>query len=344
MIGCATALELATAGCAVTLIERGRVGAEASWAGAGLLSALLPWDYRREVMDLLEWSRRLYPAWVASLDATTDVEFRVSGLLVLPPYSRDAAHAWADQYDQTAEDIYAREVAPELAFDSPALWMPKIAQVRNPRLMQALRHTLNARGVRVCEGVALEKLLVDGAHVTGIETSTGTVTADTFVLAAGAWSTDLLKDYRAAASIKPMRGQIVLYKDSPGRLPTILYRDGYYLIPRDDGHILVGSTLEDVGFDKSATVEARELFTARARDLLPWLGHAQQVAHWAGLRPATPENIPVISRHPQLENLYLNSGHYRYGVTMAPASARLLADLLLNRPSQLDPGPYAWPI
>jgi glycine oxidase len=109
-----------------------------------------------------------------------------------------------------------------------------------------------------------------------------------------------------------------------------------------DGHILVGSTLEQVGFDKSLTDEAYSSLKQRAEAVLPQLKRLDPVRQWAGLRPGSPDNIPVIGRHPKIENLWASSGHFRYGVTMAPASARLLADLALGRPRSLDPTPYAW--
>ena len=165
-----------------------------------------------------------------------------------------------------------------------------------------------------------------------------------FIVAAGAWSGEVLSEWGAHLPVKPIRGQIVLYKTAPGRLRHMLYRDGLYIIPRDDGHVLVGSTLEDVGFDKQVTAVARESLVQRAVELLPWLTDTPLVGHWAGLRPGTPDNIPIISRHPQIENLFINSGHYRYGVTLAPVSAELMADLVLGRPSAFDLRPYRWPV
>jgi len=116
-----------------------------------------------------------------------------------------------------------------------------------------------------------------------------------------------------------------------------------YLIPRKDGHVLVGSTLEDVGFDKGTTAEAAHYLHAQAAEIFPLLAHEKPVLHWAGLRPGSPDNIPVIGRHPVIENLYVNSGHFRYGVTMAPGSARLLCNMLMDKPQPIDIAPYQWP-
>ena len=347
IIGCASALELAQAGCQVTLIERGLIGGEASWAGAGLLSALLPWDYRAEVVRLMNQSRALYPEWIAGLKHSgVDPEYRRSGLLVLPPYDLSQALHWARDSHEVVETLPASRIEPSLESEETALWMPQVAQVRNPRLLRALHQSLVRQGVVVHESTALTGWMSDGSRISGVVTPRGTFDADSYVMSSGAWSSEIVDGLQITDTplpIRPMRGQIVLYKTSPGRLRHMLYRDGFYLIPRDDGHILAGSTLEDVGFDKQITADARQHLMQSAIALLPWL-HAEPVlGHWAGLRPAAPDNLPIISRHPKHENLYINSGHYRYGVTLAPASAQALGDLMLERKSQFNLQDFAWP-
>lgn len=343
-IGCASALALAQAGCRVTLVERGTLGGESSWAGAGLLSALLPWDYRPELVRLLDRSRALYPAWIERLrESGVDPEYRASGLLVLPPYDLSKALQRARDSAEPLEELPAQRLVPSLAGDSAALWLPRVAQVRNPRLLRALRAALVQQGVTLLENTAVTGWRMADARITGTETPQGILEADQYAVAAGAWSCTTLGAWGAQLPIKPMRGQIVLYKSTPGRLRHMLYRDGFYLIPRDDGHILAGSTLEDVGFNKQVTAEAKAGLMQSATDLLPWLQEVPVVAHWAGLRPASPDNLPIISRHPELENLFVNSGQYRYGVTLAPASAQALADLMLERSSEFDLQAFRWP-
>jgi glycine oxidase len=136
---------------------------------------------------------------------------------------------------------------------------------------------------------------------------------------------------------------MLLYQAAAGRLPGIVYQRRHYLVPRADGHILAGSTLEDVGFDKDTTPAAFDELHGFVGRLLPDVAASGPIRHWAGLRPGSPDNVPIISRHPDLDNLFVNSGHFRYGVTMAPASAELLADLVLGTLPALDPSPYAWP-
>src|SRR5690606_13402755 len=137
-----------------------------------------------------------------------------------------------------------------------------------------------------------------------------------YVVAAGAWSRVLLGEHAHKLEIWPVRGQILLFKAQKGLLRTIVVkdRDNFYLIPRRDGHVLAGSTIEQAGFDNRITSQARETLLAQAHALVPGLREETLVAHWAGLRPGSMHNIPVIDRHPALSNLYLNGGHYRYGV------------------------------
>jgi glycine oxidase len=179
-------------------------------------------------------------------------------------------------------------------------------------------------------------------RIEAVSTAGGEIRADRYVVAGGAWSGKLLGDQALGLDIRPVRGQILLFKAEPGLLNHIIYREGRYLVPRLDGHILVGSTLEEAGYDKSCTPEAREALMAFALDTLPPLLEAQVVRQWSGLRPGSPGNLPTVSRHPSLQNLYVNSGHFRYGVTMAPASAELLTELMLDKPTTLEARPYAW--
>jgi glycine oxidase len=305
----------------------------------------LPWDYADAVNQLAKRSIALFPAWTEKLRAESgiDPEYRKCGMLVLPPFSHNSAKTWCDTHSTRLEMTRARKLIPELATDEDALWLPDVTQARNPRLLKALRRQLELLGVQIHEQTEATGWQSDGALVTGIQTNRGTLSADRYIVTSGAWSKQLLGEHALNLDIRPIRGQMLLFKTAPGILRTIILRNGIYLIPRLDGHILVGSTLEDAGFDKTTTEAARVMLYAQATEILPLLKNAPLVQHWSGLRPGSPDNIPTIDRHPQLENLYINSGHFRYGVTMAPASAEILANLILGRPQTLDISPYRWP-
>ena len=343
IIGLATAFRLAQQGAQVTIVERGVIGAESSWAGGGILSPLLPWQYPAAVTALCELSVARYPAWIDTLQVNSrlDAEFWQCGMLVLPPFDTSASQAWCLQHNWQSELLAARTYLPHLS-NKEALWLPTVAQVRNPRLIKSLHAAVVAQGVKLVEHTSIAAIKADQHQLQYVDTHAGKLHASNFVICAGAWSQDLLSSYPPAKTIKPMRGQMLLFKAAPDLLTHIIYQQGIYLIPRKDGHILVGSTIEDVGFDKSTTQGTRQALTQTAYELLPALRSAAFIQHWSGLRPGSPDNIPTISRHPVLENLYVNAGHYRYGVTMAPASADLLTELIFKQETSINIYPYQW--
>lgn len=343
-VGLTSALALVRTGRRVTVLDRGLAAQESTWAGAGVLSPLLPWDYGPEVNQLTERGRALWPAWIAEIQARSgiDPEFLPSGMLALDLTDTATARDWCARHGWAVPPVPA-QLAPLVPDPARALWLPGVAQVRNPRLGQALRQACLANGVRLMEQTEVRALHTRAGHVTGIETARGTLRAGNYVIAAGAWTQALLGTTAPGVDVFPVRGQIVVFKAEPGLLPSIVFKHGHYLVPRRDGLILAGSTLEQVGFDKGTSDAARAQLIEFACAILPALRQAEIVHHWAGLRPGSPGNIPLIDRHPELGNLYVNSGHYRYGVTMAPASAEILANRMDGRPQALDVAPYAWP-
>ncbi|WP_455197011.1 NAD(P)/FAD-dependent oxidoreductase, partial [Kaarinaea lacus] len=162
----------------------------------------------------------------------------------------------------------------------------------------------------------------------------------TVTVACGAWSRQLLRDWLSRLDVEPVRGQMILFKAQPALLNTMIMRDSHYLIPRRDGRIIAGSTLEYVGFDKNVTPAARQDLLQKATSLIPELANYPIEHHWAGLRPGTSQQLPIISKHPSLSGLFINTGHFRNGVVTAPASARLCVDQILNTSTTLDPAPY----
>ncbi|MCY1367081.1 Glycine oxidase [compost metagenome] len=214
--------------------------------------------------------------------------------------------------------------------------------MRNPRLTRALRAALlQMPNVSLRENCEVHGFIRQGERVVGVSAAGGDVLADRVVLAAGAWSGELLASLGLALPVEPVKGQMILFKCAPDFLPAIVLAKGRYAIPRRDGHILVGSTLEHTGFDKTPTGEALESLKASAFELLPQLADAELVGHWAGLRPGSPQGIPFIGPVPGVDGLWLSCGHYRNGLVLAPASCQLLADLILGREPVIDPQPYA---
>ena len=345
IVGCMTALALSKRGCQVTVVERNQIAAqtsgESSWAGAGILFPLLPWDYRDEVNNLALRGASLYPQICAELKRETgvDPEYTQSGMLILPPFDSAKAQVWCEQNSVETENWHLKTVKfsnkdgktvkyAGLNAEKDGFLLKNVGQVRPPHLLQALKQMLLKSGVILRENTQL-KPLENQTKINNWQTTTGeTLTAEKFVVTSGAWSFELLKNTQSDLNIKPMRGQILLYKTDKPLIKNIIYQNGFYLVPRRDGYLLAGSSLEDVGFDARTTDEMRQKIQTQAEQLLPELKTQTIVKHWSGLRPGTPENLPTIAAHPAIKNLYLNTGHFRYGLTMAPASADLVTELV----------------
>lgn len=348
VMGLLSAYLLAKAGKRVMLLDRSAAGNEASWAGGGIVSPLYPWRYSQAVTALAHWSQDYYPGLGQQLLALTgvDPEVHVTGLYWLDLDDQADALAWAQRegrplHEVPVESAYA--AVPSLGDGfRRAIYMSGVANVRNPRLVKALRAALQGMPlVTLREHTSATGFVQDGARICGVRTGDGELLADQVVVTAGAWSGELLQSLGLSLPVAPVKGQMILFKCAEDFLPSMVLAGGRYAIPRRDGHILVGSTLEHVGFDKTPTEDALASLRASAETLLPGLESAEVVGHWAGLRPGSPEGIPFIGEVPGHDGLWLNCGHYRNGLVLAPASCQLLADLMLGREPIIDPAPYA---
>lgn len=361
VIGLTSAQVLLQAGYRVTLIERGATGQEASWAGGGILSPLCPWDYSDAVTRLALRGMNMFGAAAAGLHAATgiDPEYQRSGMLLLPPYQEKLAVQWCAQNQVALRHVSTLpQPAPSQALPQrereakpfslggkggeEGLLLPEVAQVRNPRLLHALRKRVEMLGGVILEQHEVQKFEIAGERVVALQTAQGKFSAAAYIIAAGAWSKILLGEHALHMDIRPIRGQILLFKFDAPPFRQILLKENLYFIPRSDGHVLVGSTLEDVGFDKSVTAEARKNLLQRVREIFPQWQDREPVRHWAGFRPGSPDNIPTIGRHPHLTNLYANTGHFRYGVTMSFASAELLLNEIEGKPQPFSIAEYRW--
>lgn len=347
VIGMLTARELAQAGASVTLIDRKACAQESSWAGGGIVSPLYPWRYSEPVTALSTWSQTSYIHLSQQLLEETglDPELRQQGMFMVDVDDADEALAWGRKYQRPMERVksdflYHKE--PNLVpGQSSALWMPEVSSIRNPRLGRSLRRSMEITGnINLLEHHVVESLHIEQGRIVGVNTDQGVLCADTVVVAAGAWSQTLLAPLGVTLPVEPVKGQMMLYKAPVGLINRVVLMGGRYLIPRNDGRILVGSTLERVGYDKAPTEEAAASLQETALSICPALGDCELEHHWAGLRPGSPEGVPYIGAVPGVDNLYVNAGQFRNGLVLAPASTRLLVDLMLNRDPVVDPEPY----
>lgn len=350
--GLLLARELAAAGASVTLVERRIPGQEASWAGGGIVSPLYPWRYAASITALASWAQAYYPQLAEALMAETgiDVELNSAGLLMLDADDRRAALDWAQRYQRRMSELNASEVSdkePALAsgFES-GLWMPEVANIRNPRLLQALLASLKTQSkVQIITNTEVVSWRQQGQAITELQLLSAAgqqsrLQVSHLVVCAGAWTGSLFGKAGIAIDIHPVKGQMLLYKFQHPPLTSIVLTKGRYLIPRRDGHVLAGSTLEYEEFDKTPSLEARQSLSLSAQQLLPELESMEPIGQWAGLRPGSDDGVPYLGRVPGWNNLSVNAGQFRNGLVLAPASARLMADLLLAREPIIDPMPY----
>jgi glycine oxidase len=345
VIGCALARELALRGAAVTVIEKAEPGAEASGAAAGLLAPQAEGLARGPFFELALESRRLYPEWTASLaeESGMEVGYRKTGILrcVLPGSMAERdAFAWQRRAGLAVEEKDAGEIA-ALTGGSvseeirEAVFFPDEGVVDNRRLTRSLWVAAERRGVEFLLGRTVRRFLVSGGRCAGVETDEGPVAAAQAVNAAGAWAGF---DPDFPVPVEPVHGQIVEVEPAAPALATVVESRDVYVVPRG-GSWLLGSTAERIGFEKRVTAGAVARLIAAAARLLPALEDASFLRAWSGLRPGTPDGLPVLGRGP-LPGLYLATGHFRNGILLAPVTALAIADCLTGTGAR-DLSPFA---
>lgn len=330
IMGLLTARELAMAGLSVCVYERGELARAASWAAGGILSPMHPEEVPSAVQTLVAWSQNYYAQLTEELQARTgiDAQLRNTGYLRL---SSSTEYACANP----------QEHIPQLNYQGDAAWYPHIGQLRNPRLLKALCADIERLGVEVRPHTDIRAIHTDNDKVTYLRTETNREPVNQLVVCAGPWSRKLVNQMQAPA-IYPVRGQMLLLEAPKDWLPVIVHLGKVYCVPRADGSILLGSTIEHAGFDDQPTKAAADYLLSQAVPLLPELETFNIQLQWAGLRPGSAAGIPTIGQHPRINNCWLNAGHYRNGIVTAPASARLLKNLMLAEQPIVSPKPYTW--
>lgn len=346
IVGLLTAFKLAKLGHQITILEKNQSGFESSWAGGGIVSPMYPWRYSPAITQLAQLAQAEYPLLAKELLTLTgiDVELVVSGMLMLETDDKRDAVVWGKQYQQPVFELkqcQIIELNTNLSHFKQGIWLPHIANVRNPRLLQALLVAINKLGIKRIVGAEVQQFIIENNQVVAVQSQDQQIyRAEQFVMATGAWTAQLSQQLQLDIPIRPIKGQMLLYKLEKPVLKQIVLHQGHYLIPRVDGHILCGSTLEDTGFEKSTTEPAYQLLTASAQRILPLLANYQPIKQWAGLRPASPNGIPFIGQHPRLANMWFNAGQFRNGLVLAPASAQLLVEQMLGLNTTITPTTY----
>lgn len=344
VIGLSLAWELARRERRVQVFERGELGREASWAGAGMLPAA-PEQTQDAMEQLMAVSRKLHSRWSRELLEETgiDNELQENGALYIARTTGEQAalRAWQRDCERQSLDcqwldgaaVRSLEPALEDAALRGACRLPGEAQLRNPRHLQALAAACRNRGVDLC--THREVAHVDLASGRLLLRNGATIHPSQTVLTAGPWTRDLLKDHPKPPDIYPVRGQMVLFR-SDHRLLTHTINDGpRYLVPRKDGRLLAGSTEEEVGFDKRNTPAGVDALKQFAIGLLPSLQDAEVETTWAGLRPAAFDTFPYLGRLPSSDRVFVAAGHFRHGLNLSTGTAVAMAQLLCGEQPSL---------
>ena len=343
-VGLSIAYELSCHGWQVQLVERNLCGQEASWAGAGILPATSANAEASGCERLARMSAELHAQWAESLQAETGIDtgYRCCGEIFLEeeeipgdPFSRgrhaleargvrvEIVDAEAIRQLEPHLDVTAGDVSTE-----PIYYTPDSAQIRNPRYLRSLKIACQQRGVEIIEQAEVLGFDWKDEAITAVRTAAGDFSAAHFCLAAGAWTMHLAEMLQCTLPVKPIRGQMALLRGGKNLLRHIIHQGSHYLVPRLDGRVLVGSTLEDVGFEKKTTLSAISTLLQFARAKVPLLAAAEVERCWAGFRPASPDGYPYVDTVPGFTNGWVAAGHYRWGLFLSPATAVLIRQLM----------------
>ena len=337
IIGMTSAIQLSNAGMHVAIIDKGTPGNEASWAAGGILSPLYPWQQNADCLALTQRSEILFPAFVKILHQQTQIDPQLikSGMINLDADEQQAS-TWLKENKKVCKTISQAQLKksePNLnCKPKKAFYLPDVMQIRPPYLLQAITAYLKILGVSIIEQNKVHRLITQSNIVQGVETAKGKLFADHVIVCNGAWAGEFLNQNNIKnADIQPVRGQMLLYPAQEKKINHIVISRGRYIIPRQDGMVLCGSTVENVGFNKDTTEQAATELHQFAQELFPHLSGVTATHHWSALRPGTQRKAPYICIHPELTGLYINTGHFRYGLLMSLASAEILRKLIMNK-------------
>lgn len=352
VIGCGIARSLALRGASVAVLERGRAGAEASWAAAGMLSPQAEADAPGPFLELLLRSRLLYPDFAAALleETGTDIDYRTEGTLLVSlsgedDAALDARYAWQRAAGLEVERLGAgavRALEPALADGARgALRFPGDHQVDNRRLGAALPVAAARAGARLREHSPVRRVRVEGGAVVGVELEDGErIAAGAVVVAAGAWAGELAGLPRPLPVV-PIHGQMIALTGGSPPLRHVVDTPAVYLVPRRDGRVLCGATMERVGLHKAVTAGGVVRLLRGAIGAVPGLSAATLAESWSGLRPGTPDGLPILGEDPEVRCLHYATGHFRNGILLAPITAEAVTAAVLRLPAPVDLLPYS---
>ncbi|MDJ0576544.1 MAG: glycine oxidase ThiO [Xenococcaceae cyanobacterium MO_234.B1] len=344
VIGLAIAIELKLRGAEVKVISRDGQQA-ASYAAAGMLAPMAENITVAPMRDLCLKSRWLYPEWTRKLEELSGIDTGYLPCGILAPLS-EAGNQEQCLTEQNQKIWLDRD---SIAFYQPGLgssiiggwWYPEDGQVDNRCLMRSLLQAAQVLEIEIQEGVTVKALQQKQGKIASLITSDGEIEADKYVLATGSWASQLLP-----IPVRPVKGQMLCLRmpnqpHEPYPLQRVLFGDNIYLVPRQDGRLIIGATVEEVGWTPHNTPIGIQSLLSKAISLYPAVANWQIDEFWWGFRPGTPDELPILGASP-CDNLYLATGHYRNGILLAPVTAALLANLILEAKSDPLLSHFSW--
>ena len=351
VIGCAIAYYLARAGADVTVLERGDIAQEATSASAGLLVTPFEDLGPRPMVRLQRASLKLYSRLIKRLqdESGIDLEYMRSGL-IRTAFSEDRARdlkALARRRSSVGSPVEwvegsdLRQLEPNL---SEAIlggaYSPNEGQLNPGLLAQAFAKAAANLGADIRRNVSLTGFVTSGHKLTGVSCARGDITdLDVIVLAAGPWTKDISARLSAKVPTRPVRGQMIAYRSD--RVEHTIWSEDAYLVPKPRGILFAGATVEDVGFRKGTTKDGLAHLRHAAGQMVPSLRRLKGTRSWAGLRPGSPDGLPIMGRLPKRDNVYVATGHFRNGILLAPVTGQLMADLILKGKTSIPLDPFS---
>ncbi len=350
IIGAGIAWELAERGKRVLLVDRQQPGQEASWAAAGMLAPGPEYAGAEALVELGSASFALYPEFVRRVEARSAMRtgFREKPAIHLyfgePAEAEQAATLARFRKARVPLEAIgvgeARRLEPLATPQARcAVLAPREAHVDNRALTTAVLTAAARAGAEVGAGTPVQRLLLSGAKCIGVETPDGKIFSGCVVLAAGPYCSQI-EGMAQLAPTRPVRGQMVALRAAGVQLGHVLRSERGYLVPRDDGRIVCGSTLEDAGYEKRLTPAGLRGILDAALELAPQLAGAEVVESWSGLRPDTPDHLPIIGPA-DMEGLFLATGHFRNGILLAPITVKNVAEWIVEGKPSLDLRAYS---
>jgi len=360
IIGCSVAWRLAVEGVATTVLERGRVGQEASWAAAGMIAPQAEAEGPGPFFDFCMKARDAFDGIVDRLvrDGGVDPEYDRAGILYVALDADERTHLerrakWQRAVGAPVEELSgaaARRIEPMLSPETVyAIHMPTNRRTDNRKLTQAYAAAARKAGAEFVEGARVEALALRGERASGIVLRADGVVmddgstreADVVVNAAGAWAGEIRGLEADRVKLHPVRGQIICFEVAPGTIGPALFSLRGYLVPRRDGRLLAGSTMEEAGYNKSVTLAGLDKIARGAAAIVPALGAAAFREAWAGLRPAARDLLPVLGFSPSVPNVLWAVGHFRSGILLSAITGEIIADLVKGRRPAVELGAFS---